>query len=163
LNAGADAADLSYGNTIKKSRDIAYAHSCGVAMYTVDVRAELDKVLTHAPGSDVCVRLFHEGAGADWPLSRKFGCAEPEALELLTVAHRAGSCTGLSFHVGSQQRDIGAWDNVLARWPTCSPASTTATRHQPREPRRRPRHYRNPSYHCAATPTPSTRPQQILR
>jgi ornithine decarboxylase len=113
LAAGAAGRDLSYGNTIKKARDIAYAHSCGVSMYAVDVRAELDKVLTHAPGSDVCVRLFHEGAGADWPLSRKFGCAEPEALELLTVAHRAGSQTGLSFHVGSQQRDLGAWDSAL--------------------------------------------------
>ena len=113
LTAGADPGDLSYGNTIKKARDIAYAHSCGVNMYAVDVRAELDKVLEHAPGADVCVRLFHEGAGADWPLSRKFGCAEPEALELLTVAHRAGSRTGLSFHVGSQQRDTGAWDSAL--------------------------------------------------
>jgi ornithine decarboxylase len=113
LRAGAVGRDLSYGNTIKKARDIAYAFSCGVGMYAVDVRAELDKVLTHAPGSDVCVRLFHEGAGADWPLSRKFGCAEPEALELLTVAHRAGSRTGLSFHVGSQQRDVGAWDSAL--------------------------------------------------
>jgi ornithine decarboxylase len=113
LSAGADASELSYGNTIKKARDIAYAYSCGVTTYAVDVRAELDKVLTHAPGSGVCVRLFHEGAGADWPLSGKFGCAEPEALELLTVAHRAGSRTGLSFHVGSQQRDVGAWDSAL--------------------------------------------------
>ncbi len=113
LNAGAAAEDLSYGNTIKKARDIAYAYSCGITMYTVDVRAELDKVLTHAPGSDVCVRLFHEGAGADWPLSGKFGCAEPVALELLTIAHHARSRTGLSFHVGSQQRDIGAWDSAL--------------------------------------------------
>jgi ornithine decarboxylase len=114
LAAGANPGDLSYSNTIKKARDIAYAHSCGVTMYAVDVHAELDKVLEHAPGSDVCVRLFHEGAGADWPLSRKFGCAEPEALELLTVAHRVGSRTGLSFHVGSQQRDVRAWDSALS-------------------------------------------------
>jgi ornithine decarboxylase len=113
LTAGADPGQLSYGNTIKKARDIAYAYSCGVTMFAVDVDAELDKVLEHAPGADVCVRLFHEGAGADWPLSRKFGCAEPEALELLTVAHRAGSRTGLSFHVGSQQRDVDAWDSAL--------------------------------------------------
>jgi ornithine decarboxylase len=113
LAAGADPRHLSYGNTVKKARDITYAYSCGVTMFAVDVDAELDKVLEHAPGSDVCVRLFHEGAGADWPLSRKFGCAEPEALELLTMAHRAGSRTGLSFHVGSQQRDVGAWDSAL--------------------------------------------------
>jgi len=113
LSAGARPEDLSFGNTIKKARDIAYAHGCGISQYTVDAREELDKVLRHAPGATVCVRLFHEGAGADWPLSRKFGCAEPEALELLAVAHDAGSETGVSFHVGSQQRDCSAWDLVL--------------------------------------------------
>ncbi|MDQ1426440.1 MAG: ornithine decarboxylase [Acidimicrobiaceae bacterium] len=113
LAAGAEAVDLSFGNTIKKARDIAYAYACGVSTYTVDAREELHKVLTHAPGAEVCVRLFHEGAGADWPLSRKFGCDETEALELLTMAHDAGSATGVSFHVGSQQRDCNAWDLVL--------------------------------------------------
>jgi ornithine decarboxylase len=113
LAAGAQPNDLSFGNTIKKARDIDYAFACGISQYAVDAREELDKVLVHAPGSDVCVRLFHEGAGADWPLSRKFGCAEADALELITTAHAAGSATGVSFHVGSQQRDCNAWDLVL--------------------------------------------------
>ena len=106
-----------------------YAYSCGVRIFTVDVEPSSTRSSSHAPGADVCVRLFHEGAGADWPLSRKFGCAEPEALELLTVAHRAGSRTGLSFHVGSQQRDARrVGQRARRRSATCSPALPTAMR-----------------------------------
>ena len=54
------------------------------------------------------------GAGADWPLSRKFGCDGEEALRLARTAARCGLQAGISFHVGSQQRDPGAWDAPLA-------------------------------------------------
>jgi ornithine decarboxylase len=114
LAAGARPGDLSFGNTVKKARDIDYAVAHGVGRYTVDSRAELDKVIAHAPGADICVRLFHDGGGADWPLSRKFGCSERDAVALLATAADAGCATGLSFHVGSQQRRPDAWDELLA-------------------------------------------------
>jgi ornithine decarboxylase len=52
--------------------------------------------------------------GADWPLSTKFGCGRHDAVALATRAAEAGASTGLSFHVGSQQRDLSAWDTALA-------------------------------------------------
>jgi ornithine decarboxylase len=113
LAAGAHPSTISYGNTIKKRRDVAYAASCGVTRYTVDAEPELDKIAAVAPGASVCVRLRHECGGADWPLSRKFGCAAPEVSRLLTMAAEAGMEHGVSFHVGSQQRDLGAWDEAL--------------------------------------------------
>jgi ornithine decarboxylase len=113
LLAGADPATISYGNTIKKRRDIAYAASVGVRRYTVDAEAELDKLVEVVPGASVCVRLRHECGGADWPLSRKFGCDAAEVTRLLALAAEAGMETGVSFHVGSQQRDLGAWDDTL--------------------------------------------------
>src|SRR4051812_11009079 len=113
LLAGADPSTVSYGNTIKKRADIAYAASCGVRRYTIDAEAELDKLVDVAPGSSVCVRLRHECGGADWPLSRKFGCDAAEVARLLVLAADAGMPTGVSFHVGSQQRDLGAWDDTL--------------------------------------------------
>ena len=113
LEAGANPHDISYGNTIKKRRDIAYAHSCGVRRYTVDVEAELDKVAVEAPGASVCVRLRHDCGGADWPLSRKFGAEAPDVVRVLALAGKAGLESGVSFHVGSQQRDLGAWDDTL--------------------------------------------------
>ena len=104
---------LSFGNTIKKERDVAYAHRCGITSFTVDAHAELEKVMRQAPGSTIYVRIATSGHGADWPLSRKFGCGLDQARALLLTAARAGHGVGITFHVGSQQRDIGAWDAPL--------------------------------------------------
>ncbi|HEY2792816.1 MAG TPA: ornithine decarboxylase, partial [Micromonosporaceae bacterium] len=113
LALGADPARLSYGNPVKKERDIATAYLYGVRMFTVDSAPELDKVLGTVAGGTVFVRILTDGAGADWPLSRKFGCTESEAESMLLCAARAGLDVGISFHVGSQQRDPGAWDRPL--------------------------------------------------
>jgi ornithine decarboxylase len=110
---GIDPARLSFGNTIKKERDIAYAYRCGIDTFTVDARPELEKVIRQAPGAAIYIRLSTSGRGADWPLSRKFGCPPDEALSLLFRAARAGHPVGVSFHVGSQQRDVNAWDEPL--------------------------------------------------
>jgi ornithine decarboxylase len=115
LAVGIDPERISYGNTIKKRRDVAYAASVGVTKYTVDSIEELDKVAAEAPSASVCVRLLHDCGGADWPLSRKFGCAAPDVVRLLVAATQYGMRCGVSFHVGSQQRDLDAWDNTLER------------------------------------------------
>jgi ornithine decarboxylase len=58
LKAGAKPQDLSYGNTIKKERDIAAAYAKGVRLYAFDSMAELEKIARAAPGSRVfCRRL----------------------------------------------------------------------------------------------------------
>jgi ornithine decarboxylase len=117
LQCGIDPSRMSYGNTIKKERDIAFAYGAGVRTFTVDSALELDKVLratSNAPASTVYVRIVTDGAGADWPLSRKFGCDGEQALRLLRRAAGAGMRVGVSFHVGSQQRDPHAWDAPLA-------------------------------------------------
>ena len=44
----------------------------------------------------------------------KFGCSLGEALSLLHKAAYAGLGFGVSFHVGSQQWDITAWEQPLA-------------------------------------------------
>ncbi|MGD9996738.1 MAG: type III PLP-dependent enzyme [Ilumatobacteraceae bacterium] len=113
LEAGASPGQISYGNTIKKRRDVAYAASCGVQRFTVDAEPELDKLIDVAPGSEVCIRLRHDCGGADWPLSRKFGCEPADVVRLMRLAHEAGMRLGVSFHVGSQQRDLSAWDSAL--------------------------------------------------
>jgi ornithine decarboxylase len=52
--------------------------------------------------------------GADWPLSRKFGCAPEKALALLNMAQALGlQALGLSFHVGSQTRRADMWRDTL--------------------------------------------------
>jgi len=64
----------------------------------------------------VFFRLIVEGTGADWPLSRKFG-AHAEVIQSLIYASKDLGLVpyGLSFHVGSQQHDIGQWNDAISR------------------------------------------------
>jgi ornithine decarboxylase len=115
LNAGAKPEHISFGNTIKKQVDIATAYALGVRLYAFDSEAELNKLAAAAPGSQVFCRILTSGVGADWPLSRKFGCDVAMAESLLKSAPAMGlTPVGVSFHVGSQQRDPEQWDNALA-------------------------------------------------
>jgi ornithine decarboxylase len=114
LAAGATPDRISYGNTIKKERDIARAFSLGVRLFAVDCKAEVEKVARAAPGSKVFCRFLHDCAGAEWPLSRKFGCDAAMAVDVIEHAHRLGLVAhGISFHVGSQQPRVQAWDGAL--------------------------------------------------
>ncbi len=107
---------LSFGSTIKKVRDIASAFERGVRLFAFDSEPELRKLAEAAPGSRVFCRFFMDGAGADWPLSRKFGCELDMAVDLLAGARAKGlEPYGVSFHVGSQQTDPGQWDIALGK------------------------------------------------
>ena len=115
LTAGATPDRISFGNTIKKERDVARAYALGIRLFAVDCLAEVDKVARAAPGSKVFCRILSDCAGAEWPLSRKFGCEPGMAVDVLEHALRAGlEPYGVSFHVGSQQRNQHAWDRALA-------------------------------------------------
>ncbi|MGB3417914.1 MAG: type III PLP-dependent enzyme [Mesorhizobium sp.] len=114
MNAGAPASRISFGNTIKKERDIARAYQLGVRLFAVDCVEEVEKIARVAAGSRVFCRVLTDGAGAEWPLSRKFGCAPVMAVDVLRRAHALGlEAYGVSFHVGSQQTDLAAWDRAL--------------------------------------------------
>jgi len=114
LEAGISVERLSYGNTIKKRADIAYAYDKGVRLFAFDCENELEKLAENAPGSDVFCRLLVNNTGADWPLSRKFGCGPDMAVALMVRARELGlNPVGLSFHVGSQQRNRLAWAAAL--------------------------------------------------
>jgi ornithine decarboxylase len=115
LAAGAPAERISYGNTIKKEKEIAAAFALGVTLFAIDCEAEAEKIARAAPGSRVICRIVCDGSGAEWPLSRKFGCEPIYAADILEFAHKQGLVPyGVSFHVGSQQHNVEAWDRALA-------------------------------------------------
>ncbi|QKV20323.1 type III PLP-dependent enzyme [Oricola thermophila] len=115
LAAGATPDGISFGNTIKKERDIARAYRLGIRLFAVDCVEEVEKIARSAPGSRVFCRVLTSGEGAEWPLSRKFGCTPEMAVDVLARAARLGlDAYGVSFHVGSQMVDTGAWDDALA-------------------------------------------------
>jgi ornithine decarboxylase len=112
---GVPAGRLSFGNTIKRERDIAAARSDGVDLFAFDSAAELEKLARQSPGARVFCRMLVENKGADWPLTRKFGCEEHMAAELLISARQLGlRPAGVSFHVGSQQTEPQAWSRAIA-------------------------------------------------
>ncbi|HXP12107.1 MAG TPA: type III PLP-dependent enzyme [Stellaceae bacterium] len=116
LGRGVAPDNVSFGNTIKKERDIAYAYEKGVRLFAFDSQPELEKLSRAAPGARVFCRILVECTGADWPLSRKFGCAPEMAVELLRQARDMGlDPYGVSFHVGSQQTDLSQWDSAIGR------------------------------------------------
>ena len=108
---------VSFGNTIKKAKDIRTFYQKGVRMFATDSEADLRNIAKAAPGSRIYARILTEGTlTADWPLSRKFGCESDMAMDLLILARDLGlEPYGVSFHVGSQQREIGAWDAALGK------------------------------------------------
>ncbi len=115
LDSGIAADRLSFGNTIKKERDIAFAFAAGVRLFALDSIGELEKLARAAPGARVFCRILGPCEGAEWPLSRKFGCVPEMAIELLRAARARGlDPYGISFHVGSQQTDTGQWDGAVS-------------------------------------------------
>ena len=116
IAAGALPQAISFGNTVKKVSAIQRAHKAGVGMFAFDSDEELEKIAEHAPGSQVYCRILVENAGADWPLSRKFGTTVEHARALMLRAGDLGlDACGLSFHVGSQQTTTGSYEAAIAR------------------------------------------------
>lgn len=117
LAQGVSPEKVSYGNTIKKSKDIRYFYEKGVRLFATDSESDLRNIAKAAPGSKIYVRILSEGSSsADWPLSRKFGCQSDMAMDLLILAKQLGLVPyGVSFHVGSQQREIDVWDGAIAK------------------------------------------------
>lgn len=116
IAAGALPQAISFGNTVKKVSAIQRAHKAGVDMFAFDSDEELEKIAAHAPGSQVYCRILVENAGADWPLSRKFGTTVEHARALMLRAGDLGlDACGLSFHVGSQQTTTGSYEAAIAK------------------------------------------------
>ena len=99
----------------------------GVRLYAVDCQAEVEKIARAAPGAKVFCRILSDCAGAEWPLSRKFGCEPAMAVDVLEHALRLGlEPHGVSFHVGSQQRDSTPGTARWRRRPPCSRSAASA-------------------------------------
>ena len=114
LQNGVTAERLSFGNTIKKEKDIAFAFDAGLRLFAFDSAQELEKLARTAAGAQVFCRILVDCQGAEWPLSRKFGCTPEMAVDLLRRARDLGlDPYGVSFHVGSQQTDLGQWAGAV--------------------------------------------------
>ena len=87
LSLGARPENISFGNTVKKARDIEFAYHAGVTLFAADAEEELEKIAEFAPGAQIYIRLIVDASQADWPLSRKFGCGRDKTIEQIGRAH----------------------------------------------------------------------------
>jgi len=116
LAAGAAPDSISFGNTVKKESAIKAAFAAGVTMFAFDSEPELKKLARSAPGARVYCRILVENKGAEWPLSRKFGCEAKMARDLMLKAAEWGlDPYGISFHVGSQQTRTDAYQAAIGQ------------------------------------------------
>lgn len=116
LSLGVEPTRISFGHTVKKQSDIAYAYRRGVRLFAFDSQNELDKLCNAAPDARVFCRVLVDTVGAEWPLARKCGCSPTMAMDLLLQARNRGlDACGLSFHVGSQQTDMSQWDHAIGQ------------------------------------------------
>lgn len=114
LSKKANVKNVSFGNTIKKSKDIKYAYEKGVRIYVADEFLEIDKIAINAPNSKLFVRIQMSDSDSDWPLTKKFGTNIDKAKQLLIYAKEKGLIPyGISFHVGSQCYDKYIWKTAL--------------------------------------------------
>ncbi len=114
LEEGGTPKKISFGNTIKKEKDIKYAYEKGVEVFVADEFAELEKIAKNAPKSKVFIRIAMTNSDSDWPLTKKFGCDIEKAKQILLYSKKLDlEPFGVSFHVGSQCYDKYAWKNML--------------------------------------------------
>jgi ornithine decarboxylase len=91
----------------------------GVRDFVLDSAEELAKVLAETGGEagaarGLVIRLALPKGGAMYDLSGKFGAAPEEAVALLRAARPHAAKLGVSFHVGSQCLDPGAYARAVA-------------------------------------------------
>ncbi len=118
LDLGVSPDRVSFGNTIKKAKHVREAYEKGVRLFASDSEVDIRHLAKEAPGSRIFFRLLMDAvtSDSDWPLSRKFGCQPRMLVELVSLAADLGlEPYGISFHVGSQQREIPAWDAAIAQ------------------------------------------------
>ena len=107
LSLGAKPEKIIFANTIKSEEDIVSARKCRVKMMTFDNEPELYKIAEHYPGAHVVLRLKVDNHRSVVNLSLKFGADPDVAFPMIRKAKSLKlNPVGISFHVGSQSRNV---------------------------------------------------------
>jgi ornithine decarboxylase len=114
LALGVDPGLVLYSNPVKPPAHVRRTFDAGVRQFAVDCVSEVRKVAENAPGSRVFARVRVDDTRSRFPLSAKFGLPVEDAANLLLIARDHGlEACGLTFHVGSQCTDAGAWARAI--------------------------------------------------
>ena len=109
VRAALPQAALHYNNPVRSPSEIAVGIARGVASWSVDEVAELEKLANVPPGTEIAVRFALPVKGAAYDFGAKFGAHPDQAVDLLRRVVAAGWSPSLCFHPGTQCEDAGAW------------------------------------------------------
>jgi len=102
--------DIYYSNPIKSREYLEYAAKQGVEWYVLDSVDELRKIVSIKPDAKLYLRIATQNIGADWPLTGKFGATFPESRAIIAESAKLNAdLAGVTFHVGSQCRNLDNW------------------------------------------------------
>lgn len=114
LSIGVDISTVHYSNPVKPSSFIKYAASKGVRWFAFDSKEELVKIKNIVPDAKLYLRFDTPNIGSDWPLSGKFGAKIRDIDDILDMAIEVNAdLCGLTFHVGSQCRNVDNWNQAI--------------------------------------------------
>lgn len=105
---------LHYHNPVRSKAEVAAANALGVASYSVDCKAELDKLSSVPSGTEISVRLALPVRGAAYDFGDKFGTDPAGAVQLLRAVVARGLTPSMTFHPGTQCDDPQAWASYIS-------------------------------------------------
>lgn len=112
VRRAAPKARLHYHNPVRSRSEVAAARAFGITSWSVDRRAELDK-LGALEGAEIAVRLKLPVAGAAYDFGGKFGADPAEVAAMLGDVVARGGRPSLTFHPGTQCRQASAWASYV--------------------------------------------------
>ena len=106
---------LHYHNPVRSPAEVAAGCAAGVASWSVDDRAELDKLIAAGVSGEIAVRFALSVKGAAYDFGAKFGATPALAVDLLQRVARAGLTPALTFHVGTQCPTPAPWTAYMTQ------------------------------------------------
>lgn len=113
--AASGKAGLHYNNPVRSAAEIAQGIGYGVASWSVDHLAELDKLGAVPRSCEIAVRFALPVSGAAYDFGDKFGATPDQAVTMLQEVVRQGWTPALCFHPGTQCEDAAAWAAYIAQ------------------------------------------------
>lgn len=109
-------AEMYFMHPVKSREAIQVAYAKGVRIFAFDHGDELKKIIQETGGAEdltLVLRCHVQVSGAAYELSGKFGAKAGDAIGLLKQASMAAGRVGVSFHVGSQNLDVVAFEQAI--------------------------------------------------
>lgn len=114
LQLGVSPENIIFSHPRKPASEIEFAEKNGVKLMVFDSIEELNKMMRYAPSGAFLLRIKTHDEHSETPLSTKFGASMQNAYKILDYAYKnKASVVGISFHVGSNNRDKTAFTQAI--------------------------------------------------